>query len=211
MDHWEAEMHLLDQRSLGIAILTLLGVQVVIKRVATGSILDRPTGSLPIWAADVYNIFFLLIVNPAAAILLITRHAETADPTHLAVSVRWLLVSFEAGGMLLYVGGCILMAWALVSLGRSFQPGGSSPRHIDRMILIGPYRFIRHPMYLAALCISLGLAFLIQSLAGFAVFCIYLLLIVVLIPIEEDGLRRAYGEPYRAYQRTARRLVPHLY
>jgi protein-S-isoprenylcysteine O-methyltransferase Ste14 len=204
-------MHLLDQRVLGITILTLLTMLVAVKQVATGSILDRPAGGLAIWAADIYNIVFLLIVNPLAATLLITGRLETTDPTHLATGARWLLVSLVAGGLLLYLTGFLLMAWALIRLGRTFQAGGSSPRLLDKVLLLGPYRFVRHPMYTAALCLSLGLALLLQSVAGFAVFCVYLLLIIVLIPIEEGGLERAYGEQYNVYEQKVSKLVPHLY
>ena len=66
-------------------------------------------------------------------------------------------------------------------------------------------------MYTAVLCISLGLAGLIQSWAFFGVFCIYLVLILLLIPVEEDGLRKAYGEQYSAYQQKTRELIPFVY
>ena len=65
-------MHLLDQRILGIAILCLLGMLVIVKRVATGSILDKPKGNLLVQLVNIFNLFFLLVVNPLAAILLIT-------------------------------------------------------------------------------------------------------------------------------------------
>jgi protein-S-isoprenylcysteine O-methyltransferase Ste14 len=81
----------------------------------------------------------------------------------------------------------------------------------DKMVTGGPYRLIRHPMYTAALSISLGLACLIQSGAFFCVFCIYLVLIFMLIPIEEDRLRKAYGEQYVAYQQKARKLIPFVF
>jgi hypothetical protein len=48
-------MYLLDQRNLGFAILALLGAMVLSKWVATGTILDRPDGSLLAWTADLYN------------------------------------------------------------------------------------------------------------------------------------------------------------
>ena len=63
-------MHLLDQRILGIAILCLLGILVTVKRVSTGSILDKPKGNLLVQLVNIFNLFFLLIVNPLAAILL---------------------------------------------------------------------------------------------------------------------------------------------
>jgi protein-S-isoprenylcysteine O-methyltransferase Ste14 len=33
-------------------------------------------------------------------------------------------------------------------------------------------------------------------------------LILLLIPREEDGLKKAYGEPYAAYTNKTRKLIP---
>ena len=143
----EEEMHLLDQRILGIAILFLLGMLVTVKRVATGSILDKPQ----------------------------------------------------------------VMAWALITLGRNYQLGGSAPRPENKMVMSGPYRLVRHPMYTAALTISFGLTCLIQSWAFLCVFCVYLVLILLLIPMEEDGLRKSYGEQYCTYWQKTRKLIPFVY
>jgi protein-S-isoprenylcysteine O-methyltransferase Ste14 len=208
----EKKVHLLDQRTLGIGILLLLAVLVIIKQMVTGSILkDRPKSNLRTWLTHIFNLFFLLIVNPLAAILLITGHLEAIDPTRLAINMPWLLMGMEIGGIGLYVIGFLLMAWALVRLGRNYQAGGSDPRAADGMVMGGPYRLVRHPMYAAALAISLGLACLVQSLAFFSVFGIYLVLIALLIPAEEEGLRIAYGDPYFAYQKRVKSLIPFLF
>jgi len=192
-----------------MVILLLLAALVIIKRIFTGSILkDRPKSNLRIWLTHIFNLFFLLIVNPLAAILLITGHLEAVDPTRLAINIPWVLMGVEIGGLGLYVMGFILMAWALLRLGRNYQAGGSDPRAADGMVMEGPYRVVRHPMYAAALAISLGLACVVQSLAFFSVFCIYLVLISLLVPAEEEGLRRAYGEQYADYQQRVKRLVP---
>jgi protein-S-isoprenylcysteine O-methyltransferase len=103
------------------------------------------------------------------------------------------------------------MAGALLTLGRNYQLGGSAPRSEDKIVVDGPYRLVRHPMYTAALGISFGLACLTQSLALVCVFCVYLVLIFLLIPLEEDELRKAYGEQYVSYQRKTRRLIPLVY
>ena len=63
-------------------------------------------------------------------------------------------------------------------------------------------------MYTAALSISLGLACLIQSWGFLSVFCIYLGLILLLIPMEEEKLRQAYGDQYTAYQDRAGKILP---
>jgi protein-S-isoprenylcysteine O-methyltransferase Ste14 len=78
---------------------------------------------------------------------------------------------------------------------------------IDQRIL-GIAILVRHPMYTAALSISLGLTCLIQSWAFLCVSCIYLVVLSLLIPAEEVGLRRAYGEQYVAYQQKTPRLLP---
>jgi protein-S-isoprenylcysteine O-methyltransferase Ste14 len=204
-------MHLFDQRILGIAILFLLGILVTFKRVATGSVLDKPAGNLMVQLVNIFNLFFLLIVNPLAAVLLITRRLPMIDPSHIAINQPQILMVMEVVGLLVYVSGYLLMAGALITLGRNYQLGGSAPRTEDKMIAAGPYRLIRHPMYTSALSISLGLSFLIQSIAFFCVFCIYLLLIFRLIPVEEAGLQNAYGEQFTAYRHKTRKLIPFIY
>jgi protein-S-isoprenylcysteine O-methyltransferase Ste14 len=197
-------MHLFDQKILGMMILFLLGTLVVIKKTTTGSVFDRPQGTFLVQIVNSFNLFFLLVVNPLASILLITHRLEMIDPTHITLNEPWILMVLEIIGLVLYVTGYILMAWALITLGRNYQLGGSAPRSEDKLVLDGPYRLVRHPMYAAALSISLGLACLTQSLSFFCVFCIYLVLIFLLIPLEENELRKAYGEQYRAYQQKTR-------
>ena len=204
-------MHLLDQMLLGIVILLLLAVLVVVKFLTTGSILDKPKGSFLLQLVNIFNLFFLLIVNPVAAILLIIRLLESIDVTHLIIGTPWILMVIEIVGLALYVSGFLLMALALIRLGRNYQLGGSAPRSEDHMIAGGPYSLIRHPMYTAALSISLGLAFLIQSWVFFGVFCIYLILILLLIPVEEKELKKVYGAQYVSYQQKTGKLIPFVY
>lgn len=204
-------MYTFNQRILGIAILILLSLLVVVKRIATGTIVDRPKGNLLVQLVNIFNLFFLLVVNPLAAILLITRLLAGLDPTRMIINEPWILTVLEVAGLVMYLTGFLLMAWALVSLGQNYQLGGSAPRSEDKMILDGPYKLIRHPMYTAALSISLGLTCLIQSWALFCVFGIYLVLILLLIPVEEEKLLKAYGERYIVYQHKAGKIIPFLH
>lgn len=201
-------MHILSQTILGIAILLLLGILVTAKRVCSGSILDKPKGNLLVQLVNIFNLFFLLVVNPLAAILLITGSLPAIDPTHMNINESVILTVLEILGLFMYVAGYLLMGGALIALGRNYQLGGSVPRSQDRMVVDGPYRIVRHPMYTSALSISLGLACLIQSWAFLGVFCLYLLLILALVPVEEEGLRKAYGEQYAAYKQKVGKLVP---
>ncbi len=204
-------MHLLGQTFLGTAIVLLLGALVLVKRVSTGAILDKPQGGIFLQIVNIFNLFFLLIVNPLAAVGLVAGALPGLDPTHMPVQAGWFLSLVEVLGLLLYVSGFALMAWALLTLGRYYQLGGTGPRPEDQMVVDGPYRLIRHPMYAAALSISLGLALLIQSLAFFAVFVIYVALMCGLIPLEERELEKAYGANYLDYERKTRMLIPAVF
>ena len=198
-------MHFLGRTALGITILALMGLLVLVKRLTTGSFVEYPsTGNFWVRLTNHFNLFFLLILIPGVAVWLIAGFPQTTDGSQI-VSV------LEIAGLALYVAGCVLMGWALLILGGKYQLGGSAPRDVDEMVMVGPYRFVRHPMYTAVLCLSLGLACLIQSLTCFAVFCLYLALILVLIPIEEEGLQRAYHDRYLIYQKRVKKLVPYLY
>jgi protein-S-isoprenylcysteine O-methyltransferase Ste14 len=205
------KMQIFNQTTYGVIILVLLGFLVAVKRTATGSILEKPEGSPLLVAVNTFNLFFLLVANPLAAILLIVGRVDAIDPSHLTISAVWLARGFETGGIALCIAGYLLMAWALLSLQNNYQLGGNSPRLDDKMVINGPYQLVRHPMYLAALLISLGLACVIQSLAYFSVFCIYLVLMIFLIPVEEERLLRAYGDQYSDYQGRVKRLLPGIY
>jgi protein-S-isoprenylcysteine O-methyltransferase Ste14 len=200
-------MSLLGPPALGLFIFILLALLVFVKWVSTGAVLDRPQGTFLVQLVNVFNLFFLLIVNPLTAVLLLLGRLPSVDLTHLRITVPLVVTVLEIVGLVLYMAGFFLMAWALLTLARNYQLGGMAPRPEDSIITGGPYRLIRHPMYAAALCISAGLTLLVQSWVLLGVFLLYLVLILRLIPLEEERLLRAYGEQYEAYRRRTRALV----
>lgn len=104
-------------------------------------------------------------MNPLVAVLLITRHPEIIDATGIVVRDQWLSTLWEMAGLVIYVLGYALMARALIHLGGQYQLGGCVPQAKDKMVIDGPFRLVRHPMYAAALGISASLAGLTQSWA----------------------------------------------
>ena len=204
-------MHLLGDDVLGVLVLCLLGIMVVVKRLATGSVLDeRPDARPLVRAVNVFNLSFLLVVNPAAAVLLLVGRLRAWDATRVEIPWRVLRTGVEVVGVASYVAGCGLMVWALLTLRSRYQLGGMAPRPRDALVSDGPYALMRHPMYAAALAMALGLTLALQSLACFGVFVIYIVMLGRLMPFEEAGLRSAYGEAYEAYARAVPRLIPSL-
>jgi protein-S-isoprenylcysteine O-methyltransferase Ste14 len=141
----------------------------------------------------------------------VARRLETLDLTIVDPGRTPIHLIFEVGGLLLYLAGIFLMCWALAAMRGHFQVLGRTPRPADRLILSGPYGLVRHPMYTSVLGLSLGLAFLTQSLAIFTLFWIYLGLILRLVSFEEEGLSRAFGEQFVAYQLKVKKIVPLFY
>ena len=119
----------------------------------------------------------------------------------LALAPAPELWSWAARGT--FLGGAIVAVGSLLVLGRSF---GVMPA-VRGLVRAGPYRLVRHPVYLGELVMVLGAALAARSPAGWGAAALGLTLVVVRIVIEERLL--AAGEAYREYQAEVRsRLLP---
>jgi protein-S-isoprenylcysteine O-methyltransferase Ste14 len=78
-----------------------------------------------------------------------------------------------------------------------------------RLVLVGPYRFTRNPMYLGITLILLGIGVLVGTWPFLALPPLGFVLAMTLffIPREERILERAFGEEYRAFRRRVRRWL----
>jgi protein-S-isoprenylcysteine O-methyltransferase Ste14 len=107
-----------------------------------------------------------------------------------------------AAGAALYIW-CV-SAFAIV--GRGTPGPWDAPRHL---VAVGPYRWVRNPIYVAALTVVLGEAWLFlsfQLLIYSGVMAIVCHLFVM--GYEEPTLRRRFGDSYLAYLRTVPRWIP---
>ena len=85
------------------------------------------------------------------------------------------------------------------------------PAPTAHLVVVGPYRYVRNPMYLAVLAIILGQALLFGSV-GAAFYAGLVLLAVVLFVrgYEEPTLEDEYGDEYREYRRSVRGWIPRV-
>ncbi len=76
------------------------------------------------------------------------------------------------------------------------------------LIVHGPYRFTRNPMYLSLIVLTTGIAFMVGSWPMFVVpVLIFVLVRTLHIPMEEAKMRRQFGASYDAYTRDVRRWI----
>jgi protein-S-isoprenylcysteine O-methyltransferase Ste14 len=114
-------------------------------------------------------------------------------------------------GLVVGAAGAALALWCVLTfafLGRGTPAPFDPPR---RLVVRGPYRRVRNPMYLGA-AVALGAAALFyQSLALLAFAAGFLLVThLFVIGYEEPTLRRMFGAEYEAYCRTVWRWRPKL-
>jgi len=99
--------------------------------------------------------------------------------------------------------GCIL-AFALVGRG---TPAPFDPP--TRLVVRGPYRYVRNPMYLGAGLALAGAASFYEAGALWVYAGAFLLLMHALVVFyEEPTLRQSFGEEYETYCRQVRRWWP---
>jgi protein-S-isoprenylcysteine O-methyltransferase Ste14 len=92
-------------------------------------------------------------------------------------------------------------------VGRTWHAGPwDAPR---RFVAVGPYRWVRNPIYISAFLVVLGEAWLFVSppLLAYAGAMMVVSHLFV-IGYEEPTLRRRFGETYNEFLRTVPRWIP---
>ncbi|HET7293867.1 MAG TPA: isoprenylcysteine carboxylmethyltransferase family protein [Vicinamibacteria bacterium] len=115
-----------------------------------------------------------------------------------------------AGLALVLVGACLalwcILAFALI--GRGTPAPFDPPR---RLVVRGPYRFVRNPMYLGAALALAGAALVYASAALLGYAALFLVVThLFVVAYEEPTLLETFGEEYAAYCRRVRRWWPSL-
>jgi protein-S-isoprenylcysteine O-methyltransferase Ste14 len=75
----------------------------------------------------------------------------------------------------------------------------------------GPYAFVRNPIYLGNMILGLGMIGLVRDPRLLLLYVpAFAFLYVMIVPAEEEYLRREFGEGYAAYCRAVPRIIPRL-
>ena len=141
------------------------------------------------------------------AFVLVVLPAQVLDASGL--SRPGSLGPMQVTGAILAAAGVVPMMWSFLSF--VFRGRGTpAPFDPPRLLVVdGPYRYVRNPMYLGAILSLLGAALYYGSpwlLAYVAAFVLWAHLFVV--GYEEPRLRRTFGDDYAAYAGRVQRWLP---
>ena len=123
---------------------------------------------------------------------------------------RRLSVSKIVGLVLMIIGFAI--AFTGVFTLKRFYASTLVTRVDHRLITHGIYRFVRHPIYLGVLLIcNVALPVYSSSAWGFLVLSLLIPVLLGRIRMEERLLTEHFGDAYREYQASTRKLIPFVY
>lgn len=138
-------------------------------------------------------------------------HVAAIVATGCSISTAFLVQPRTAGLLpvaadVLQLAGLAFAVWSLRTLGRSFSILAEARAVVDR----GPYRWVRHPLYVAEVLASAGLA--LHGATPAAVLSVVVLAVLQVYRAGKEEAVLAGALPgYAAYQARTARLVPGLF
>ena len=117
--------------------------------------------------------------------------------------LRWLGAGVAAAALL-------LLAWVQWSLGKNFNTT-LHLREEHSLVVGGPYRWVRHPMYTALFLLGVGFLLLTANwFVGLPLIVALPAIVAVRVGNEEAMMIEQFGDQYRAYMQRTGRFLPRL-
>ena len=160
---------------------------------------SRPGEGWAIWILVRFFGFLALV-----ALLLSIFHPSGITWSRLQLPI-WL--RYGAGG----VGAMTvpLLYWVFRALGPNLSSEMGSWDG-QRIVTEGPYRWVRHPLYVVGTVFWIALSLVLANWAILLMSVLIFVLIVRRTRIEEAKLTEAFGQRYGAYRMTTGRFIPRL-
>jgi len=112
-------------------------------------------------------------------------------------------------GLALVLVGYAFTLWCYAAMGDTWRIGIN--RHEkNALVTHGPYRLVRHPIYLFQFVILAGVALLLPTPVSIIILGVHLACVLIKSSDEESYLLTAHGIAYRDYLAHTGRLIPKL-
>lgn len=132
----------------------------------------------------------------------------------VVVERRWglhveLPVGFRAAGLAVLIAASGLGVWSAVSMSTSGEGTPLPALTARRLVISGPYAFVRNPMALAGIAQGAAVGMLLSSWPVIVyALCGSIIWNTAVRPPEEDDLRRRFGDEFDRYAAAVRCWLP---
>jgi protein-S-isoprenylcysteine O-methyltransferase Ste14 len=137
-----------------------------------------------------------------SALVLILLNLENwfRDPFSSHQIVSWLLL----------LASIVLVAHGIYLLRVMGRPK-SGIESTTRLVIVGAYKYIRHPLYSSLLFLVWGVFFKALSIPGGILAAVATIFLITTARIEESENVQKFGAEYAAYVKTTRMFIPFLF
>ena len=178
--------------------------------ISLGDIILRPLGETE-ELKDKYTLIIMLFFLSGPIILLLAFYENKVIISEFASFYNSIIIGMI--GLIIMSLGAIIMLISRFQLNKYTYGGGSLSESKDQnLITFGMYKYIRHPIYLGGLIITIGLELAFRTIIMLILHTtIFFLIFRARMIREEMVLSTKFGEEYLRYKRQTSRLVPLLY
>lgn len=153
---------------------------------------------------------FITVRSFLSLIMLLGIIVYGINPTWLSFFAFSLPVWLRYTAFVLAVIMLPLLGWAHCCLGRQYSPD-LNLQEGHKIIMSGPYQFVRHPMYTILIIYMVCVSLLAANLLILIPHLIAIFLLLLRLDNEETMLLQEFGDDYREYMFKTGRLLPKLY
>jgi protein-S-isoprenylcysteine O-methyltransferase Ste14 len=193
-----------EQIFRAVVLVSLLGVLPIgiyyrVKSQATRERLDRRQEGM----------FILTTLRPVAAACWVGMIAWLIDPRSMAWSAVSVPVAFRWAGVAVLFSGAALLIWTFRSLGPNLTDTVVT-RQKHTLVMRGPYRWIRHPLYLSTALLVVAMSLVAANWFLAATGAMVCGLLVIRTRTEEGNLIVRFGDDYRQYMQRTGGFLPRV-
>lgn len=189
-------------RAVLIVVMLLLlpvGVYHRVKSQSTGESLDRRQE----------GVLVLATLRPLGAAFWLAVFAWMINPRWMAWSAVSLPIGARWAGVGFLLAGSLLIVWTFRSLGKNLTDTVVT-RQQHTLVVHGPYRWIRHPLYSSAALLIVALSLIAANWFFFVAGATLLCVLIIRTRTEEENLVARFGDSYRTYMSRTGRFVPKI-
>ncbi len=191
---------------LGSAVVYWAGVWLQARRVRhrighAPNVRPKGTREKLLWAGWFF-VVMIWMLQPCLGDSVVSSPLLRLNPALLQPAVSAIGIAFIVAG---YAG----TLWCYAAMGDAWRMG-INPNEHNALVTRGPYRRVRHPIYLFQVVMLVGVAGLLPSALSLIALAIHLVCVWVKARDEERYLLAIHGGEYRKYLSGTGRLFPNL-